>query len=447
VKRLLVGSPWVIVRANRWVRDASVLIEAGRVVEVGDPQELADRHPDAECIDCTGLILLPGFTNCHNHMYEILCRGLGKDAPLEGWLRDTIYPMTRALTEEDYYYGALLGAADCFRNGTTGVVSQLTNFARFHADAEARGFTASGIRARVVRASSTDSTIDPDENGEPEAELTEAAAFLERWSDGDRVRGSLGPAGLFSCDPAAQAKLKELASERGSKYFTHLDETRHQHESARANGYEGQVDWAHQIGILDVDTVVAHAVWSSPREIDLLAETSTTVVHNPSSNMVLGSGIAPIPSMLDAGVHVTVATDGPASNDSQDMFAEMKAAALLQRVGALDPTIVDADTVFRMATEAGSRVFDLAGSIGRIEPGYLADITAVRVGGNPALQPVFDPIASLVYCGSGRDVAFTIIEGEFVYRDGVFPTIDLDEVVGYIQTETQPRVQRALQLN
>ena len=443
---LLHKSPWVIKGRGDWTRGASVLIEEGRVGAVGAPDDLAASHPDAEMIDCSDLLLMPAFANCHNHMYEILCRGLGKNAGTEGWLFETIYPMNRNLTDEDFYYGALLGAADCFRTGTGAVVSQLTNFARFHADAEARAFAEAGIRARVARASSTASTIDPEENADPDEELEATEAFLERWADGDRVRGAVGPAGLFSCDPDTHTRLKALASKRGTKYFTHLNETRAQFDLALANGYPGQIDWAYRLGILDRETVVAHAVWSMPGEIRILADTGAMVVHNPSSNMLMSSGVPAIPSMLQNGVHVSVATDGPASNDSQDMFGEMKAAVLLQKLATLDPTIIDADTAFWMATEAGARVFDLEGSLGRIEEGWLADLVAVRVGDNPCFQPIFDPIAACVYYGSGRDVAFTMIEGEFVYRDGDYPTIDLEDVLGFIQNETVPRVRNAVGL-
>ncbi len=444
MKRLLHNSPWVIKGRGEWLENGSVLVESGRITEIGPAVDLAATHQDAEVVDCTDLILLPGFANCHNHTYEILCRGLGKDAGTEGWLFDTIYPMNRKLQAEDYYYGALLGAADCFRTGTTALVSQLTNFARFHSDQEARGFTDAGIRARVARASSTASTIDPEENAEPDAEVEETEAFLERWSDGDRVRGAVGPAGLFSCDPETQLRLKRLANERGTKYFTHLNETRDQYDLAIANGYPGQIDWAYRIGLVDENTVVAHAVWSTEAEFRILADTGAMVVYNPSSNMVMSSGVPAIPAMLRAGVHVSVATDGPASNDSQDMIAEMKAAVLLQKLATLDPTIISADTAFWMATEAGARVFDLEGSFGRLETGYVADIVGVQVGGNPCMQPIFDPIAALVYYGSGRDVAFTMIEGEFVYRDGEFPTIDMEDVMGFVLNETVPRVKAAL---
>jgi 5-methylthioadenosine/S-adenosylhomocysteine deaminase len=443
---LLHGSPWVVIGSDTYLRDASIYIDGDSIAAVGATSELESRYADAERVDCSDLLLMPGFLNCHNHVYEILCRGLGKDAGTEGWLLRTIYPMNRVLTEEDFYHGGLLGAADCFRTGTTGIVSQLTNFARFHADAETRAFRDVGIRARVARASSTASTIDPEENGSPDEEVEATAAFLDRWSGHERVSPAVGPSGLFSCDPETHYRLKQLANEKGSKYFTHLNETREQLDLAHSRGFPGQIDWAYRIGILDADTVVAHAVWSNEAEFDILARTGAMVVHNPISNMVMSSGVANIPAMLRAGVHVSVATDGPASNDSLDMLAEMKAALLLHRVATLDPTIIDPQTVFGMATEAGARVFGMEGRIGRLEPGSLADVVGLRVGGNPSMQPVFDPVAALVYYGSGRDVAFTMIAGEFVYRDGVYPTIDLAEVLGFVQQETVPRVASALGL-
>lgn len=438
------GSPWVIRDARTWVRHGAVHVEGTRITDVGPTAELEARYPDAERVDCRDLLLMPSFVNAHNHMYEILCRGLGKDAGTEGWLLNTIYPMTRHLTAEDFYYGAVLGAADCFRTGTTAVVSQLTNFARFHAPDEVRGFRDAGIRARVVRASSTASTINPEENADPDDEVEATAAYLDEWAGHDLVAPAVGPAGLFSCDPDTHYRLKKVASEKGSKYFTHLNETRDQLALAQSRGFPGQIDWAYRIGILDEDTVVAHAVWSSEAEFDILARTGATVVHNPISNMVMSSGIPNVPGMLKAGVRVTIATDGPASNDSQDMFAEMKTALLLARVATLDPTILNPDAVFEMATAAGGHVFDLDGRLGRIEPGYEADLVGVRVEGNPCIQPIFDPVASVVYCASGRDVDFTMLAGEFVYRDGTYPTLDLDEALRFVEHETVPRVADAL---
>ncbi|MGY2085381.1 amidohydrolase family protein [Blastococcus sp. SYSU DS0539] len=445
MRRLLLHrADQVLQSSTAAVPDGAVLIEGREIRDVGRSEELERRYPGAERLDCTGLMLVPGFVNGHNHAYEVLCRGIRRNQPLEPWLRELIYPVTRRLTAEDYRHGALLAAAEAFRTGTTSIVSQLTNFARFHADSEAEAFRSCGMRARVARASSTASTIDPAENGEPEAELRDTEAFLDRWSDGDLVRGEVGPAGLFSCDPQTLRALKQLATAHGGQYYVHLAETRGQQQAAVRAGYRGQIDWADRIGLLDERTVVAHAVWISPAEVAVLAGTGSMVVHNPGSNMVLASGVADLGALRRAGVRVSVATDGPASNDSQDMVAEMKTALLLQRVTTLRADALEPADVFAMATEAGAPAMGLDGRIGRLEPGYLADLAGVRIAGNPALQPVTDPVASLVLAGSGRDVALTMVDGRIVYRDGTYPTLDLAATLTHVRERTMPTVHAAL---
>lgn len=441
---LLHGSPWVVRAAGDYVRGGAVCVEGDRIVAVGPTADLELAFPAARRIDCAGAILIPGLVNCHNHVYEITCRGLLRTSGTECWLRELIYPVNRRLDDEDHYYATLLACADGFRTGTTCIVDQMTNFARFHVDAEFQGFVDARMRARVGRASSTASTIDPEENGSPEEELRATEAFLDRWRNQPLVHPWVSPSGLFSCDPETLRQLKALASAKESKFKIHLSETRVQLDLAHKHGYPGQIDWAYRTGLLDEDTLVAHAVWASDAEIDILASTGAQVSHNPSSNMVLASGVANVPRMLEKGVHVALGSDGPASNDAQDMVAEMKAAVLLHRVATLDPTILDAQTAFRMATEAGAKVIGLEGEVGRLEPGYLADIAGVRIEGNPCLQPVYDPVAALVYYGSGRDVCLTIVNGEVVYRDGSYPTLDLDRTLQHLSERTAPKVLAAL---
>lgn len=444
---LLHGSPWVIRSADDHLSDASVAIDGERIAAVGPSAELAADYASAERIDCSSMILAPGLVNPHNHVYEILCRGLGKDLTTEEWLRGLIYPVNAALDDEDFYFGALLACADAFRTGTTAIVEQLTNLARFHADAEARAFRDCGMRARVARAASTASTIDPRENGAPDDELQATADFLSRWSDEPLVRAWVGPSGLFSCDPETLLRLKELARERGARFAIHLSETREQLDLAHERGYPGQIEWAYRIGLLDGDSVVAHAIWISDAEIDILRSTGAHVVHNPTSNMIMSSGIANVPAMLAKGVRVAIATDGPASNDAQDMIAEMKAANLLQRVSCLDPKVMQAKTCFRMATEAGAAVLGDEGELGRLEAGYLADVVGFDLGRNPCLHPVFDPVEALVYHGSGRDVCLTIVNGRVVYEHGEYPTIDLDAVLRHVDEVAAPKVSAVARRN
>lgn len=443
---LLHDSPWVVASADRHLRDAAVCVEEERILDVGPTEELKQRYPGAERIDCSGIVLVPGFVNPHNHVYEILGRGLAKDKGTEAWLRDLVYPVNAALSDEDFYYGALLACADAFRNGITTTVEQVTNLARFHADAEFRAFLDCGMRARVARASSTASTIDPRENGTPDEEVEATASFLSRWEGETLVRPWVGPSGLFSCDGDTLRRLKELADAHGTMFTIHLSETRQQLALAQERGYVGQVDWAHRVGILDASTVVAHVTWINDAEVEILRATGTHAVHNPSSNMILASGIANVKAMLRAGVNVAVATDGLASNDAQDVLAEMKLATLLQRVNTLDPGVLDAKTCWRMGTEAGAAMIGHAGELGRIEPGGLADLAGIRVGGNPCLAPLYDPVEALVYHGSGRDVCLTVVNGNVVYRDGVHATIDVEDVLRRIAETTMPKVRAAVGL-
>jgi 5-methylthioadenosine/S-adenosylhomocysteine deaminase len=438
---------WLVCTAEQHLRGGAVLVEGNRIAAVGATDELEPRVPAAaERIDCRGTIVTPGLVNPHNHVYEILCRGLGKDRTTEQWLRDLVYPVNAALDDDDFYQGALLATADAFRTGTTAMVEQLTNLARFHADAELQAFRDAGLRARVARASSTASTIDARENGAPDDEVAATAAFLERWEGHELVRPWVGPSGLFSCDGETLLRLKQLASERGARFAIHLSETREQLDLAHSRGYPGQIEWAYRIGILDEDTVVAHAIWISDAEIGILRDTGAHVVHNPTSNMLMSSGIANVPALLAAGVKVAVGSDGPASNDAQDMLAEMKQATLLQRASTLDPTILDGKTCWRMGTEAGAAVLGHGHELGRIEPGALADIAAFRTAGNPCMHPVFDPVESLIYHGSGRDACLTIVDGAVVYRDGHHPTIDVAATLRHVNDVIVPKVLAAARL-
>lgn len=441
---LLHDAEWVVCSSDRQLRGGAVAIEGERIAAVGASEELAARFPDAERIDCSGAIVTPGLVNPHNHVYKILGRGLGKDMTTEQWLRRLVYPVNDVIDDEDFYWSALLACADALAGGTTTMVEQLTNLARFHADAEFRAFRDSGMRARVARASSTASTIDQRENGDPDREVEATAAYLERWAGEELVRPWVGPSGMFSCDPATLTSLKELARDRGAGYAIHLSETREQLELAQANGYSGQIEWAESLGLLDERTVVAHAIWISDAEVELLAASGCHVVHNPTSNMLMTSGVAPVPKLLAAGVKLAVGSDGPCSNDAQDMLAEMKMASLLQRAVTLDPTILDARTCWRMGTDAGAAAIGHEGELGRLEPGWLADVAAFRIAGNPAMQPVYDPIASLVYHGSGRDACLAIVAGNVRYRDGNFTDLNLERALRHVQLVTVPKVEKSV---
>ncbi len=423
---LLHRADFLVQDAQRSLRDAALYVEDGVIRDVGPTAEVERRHRAEVSIDLSGCIVTPGLINAHNHLYEVMSRGLAKDFGTEGWLAKAIYPIDRFMQGEDYYAAALVALADSLRQGTTAMIDMMTNYARFHADRAMEAFLHSGIRGALARASTNRSTIDPGEERPDDEDLKASEAFLKRWAGRPRVAPWLGPSGLFSCTPDLLKRLKDMATAHGARFTIHLNETHVQARSARREGYVGQIAQADRIGILDERTSIAHAVWAGDGELAIAARTGAQIVHNPMSNMILASGVANVPKMLQLGIPVGIGTDGPASNDSLDMVTEMKAAVLLHRVNTLDATVLRARDAFRMATELGARVLGVD-RLGRLEPGWLADVAAFRIA--PGMVPVYDPIESLVYSGSGRDASLTVVEGEVLYRDGRFTRLDITEAL------------------
>ncbi len=427
---LLHRADFLVQDAGHYLRGAALYIEDGVIRAVGPSAELEARQQADVSIDLSGCIVTPGLVNAHNHLYEIMSRGLGKDFGTEGWLAKSIYPVNRFMQGDDYYYAALVALADCLRQGTTTVIEQMTNYARFHADREMEAYRQCGLRGAVARASTNRSTIDPGEERPEEEDLKASEAFLKRWAGHARVAPWLGPSGLFSCTPDLLKRLKDMATAHGARFTIHLNETHVQAQLARREGFVGQIAQADRIGILDGRSSIAHAVWAGEGELAIAARSGAQIIHNPLSNMILASGVANVPKMLALGITVGLGTDGPASNDSLDMVTEMKAAVLLHRVNTLESTVLHARDAFRMATEAGARILGME-RLGRLEPGWVADVAAFRIA--PGMVPVYHPVDALVYSGSGRDACLTVVDGEVLYRDGRYTRVNLPEALAHLE--------------
>lgn len=432
----------LVADAGTVVEDGAVVVDGETIAYAGPRQGLPPGIVAERTIDCSGLVVTPGLVNSHNHVYELLYRGLGKSCHTEDWLRKLVYPANRVLDAADFYHGAVVAMAEAFGSGTTALVEQLTNFARHHADAEVEAFRDGGIRARVARAASTASVIDPSEEGDPDEEVAAVEAFVARWAGGGLVRPRVGPSGLFACDRETLRRLKRVADDAGVMFHIHLSESPRQQRLAEERGYQGQIAWAADIGLLDPATVVTHAIFASDDELAMLADSGAAVVHCPVSNMVTASGVANVPRMLELGIPVALGTDGPASNDTQDMVAEMKAAVMMHRGATLDVGVLGARQVFAMATSVGGRMLDPG--LGDLRPGAPADLTAFRFGDNPAVEPVYDPLSSLVFAGSGRDVRLTMVAGRVVYEDGLFPTLDVVSSLDHLRSVVVPKVRAAI---
>ncbi|GBC69932.1 5-methylthioadenosine/S-adenosylhomocysteine deaminase [archaeon HR01] len=425
---LLKNADFVVQDRDKVIRDASVYVEGGVIQDVGPAMDINNQHKADMEFDCRGHIVIPGLINSHNHLYEISQRGLGKDYPLDEWIKKIVYPVNQMLTGDDYYWLELMACADAARNGTTAIVEMMTSFARFHADRGVEAFLDFGMRGAVARSSSNRSRISDAENRPPEEDYKATAEFIDRWREraSPLVKPWVGPSMTITCEPSFQAELKRLAKEKGVKYHVHLAETAGITKAARDNGYLGDVALAYAHGLLDENTVIAHAVWVTDIELEMVKLAGAQIVHNPSSNQVLADGAAPVARMVAKGITVGLGTDGPSSNDSLDMVAEMKSCVKLSRVSTLNTTVLSSKQVFEMATLGGATILGY-GNLGKLYKGFLADIACFRMRRNPSLYPVYDPIDALVYYGSGRDNVLTIIGGKVVYYDGSWPTIDVDK--------------------
>jgi len=289
----------------------------------------------------------------------------------------------------------------------------------------AEAFTECGIRSVAAQG-----IIDFPAPGVPDPGRNVAAAeeFIERWQGKNSL---LTPAVFchspYTCSPETLQRAKELARRKNVKFFIHLAETRAEVEQVRKQHGTSPVRYLKNLGLLDRDTICVHCVWLEQEEIEILARTGAKVATCPQSNMKLGSGIAPLKEMLDAGISAGLGTDGCASNNRLDMFFEMDMCAKIHKVKDLDATVLPAAKVLQMATIDGARVLGLEDDIGSLEPGKKADVALIDCR-QPHLQPFYDP-GILVYAANGGDVATSIIDGKLVMLDRKILTFDVEEVM------------------
>ncbi|WEL19448.1 amidohydrolase [Candidatus Nanohalococcus occultus] len=377
------------------LEDIDLRIEDGKITEISENIEAED-----EKIDCSNKIVLPGLINCHTHVSMSLLRGVSDDKELDEWLHEEIIPRETELSPQDVYDGALLGIKEMLKSGTT-------CFNDMYAPEEkvAEAVDKTGIRAVLANGIIERSDID--------SRLEESREFIESFRTHPRIKPVVSPHAVYTVSENSLEKLKEQAEELDTSLHIHLSETRSENEDFKAENGERPVEFLERIGLLDENVIAAHCTHLTEEEIDLLAENSVSVSHNPCANLKLGSGIAPVPELLEKEVSVGLGTDGPASNNSFNMFEEMKFASLIQKNS--DPETMSAQQVLDMATVNGAEALGLD-NIGSIERGNKADLVAVEV--DEAVKPAEkDRIVShLVF--STPSVSETVVDGEVLVRDG-----------------------------
>lgn len=372
----------------------------------------------ARVIDCTYKVLMPGLYNCHTHAGMTLFRGYANDRALEDWLFNHLIPAEAKLTPELVRTGTLLAMAEMLASGTVAFSDMY-----YSMPTTARAACEVGMLANICNGLMETQSVDDYWDG-----VLETARELEDGENNGRVKTDVHIHGCYTSPPAEWRQKADFAKKNNLRMQVHLSETKTEHENCVKNFGKTPAAIFAEHGVFDVPCTAAHGVWATDGDIAILVEKNVTVAHNPLSNLKLASGLAPVAKMLAGGVNVALGTDGVASNNSHDLFEELKMASLLQKFAKNDPTAVPAAAALRMATTNGARAQGRENESGKIADGFDADMLLLDFN-NPRQTMCYAPMLNLAYSTSGRDVEMTMVRGRILYEKGEFLTIDIEKVL------------------
>ncbi len=375
-----------------------------------------------EIIDASGSIIMPGLINTHTHLPMVAFRGLADDLALMDWLHNHIFPVEEQFVNEAMvYHSSLLSMAEMILSGTTTFCDGY-----FFEDAVAKAALDAGMRGVPCQGFVDFPTSDiPD----PAKRVVVAETFIEKWKGlSPRINPALFCHAPYTCSPDTYLAIKNIARTANVPFLTHLAETRDEVSDIKKRYGATPTRHLHNIGVLDEKTVAVHCVWLEDEEIQILADCGVKVSHTPESNMKLAAGIAPVPEMLKRGITVGIGTDGAASNNNLDLLGEMDTAAKLHKVASMDPTVMDAKTVLKMATIWGAKALGLDEHVGSIEVGKRADIIIVNTT-KPHLTPMYNPYSHIVYAASGADVSVVIVDGKVLMTNRHLATMKIADIM------------------
>jgi 5-methylthioadenosine/S-adenosylhomocysteine deaminase len=399
--------------------NGAAAITTDTITAVGPADEFDDWSV-SQVIDAHGGIIMPGLINSHTHAAMTCFRGLADDLQLMTWLNDHIFPAEAKLDDQKVYSGALLACAEMIMSGTTCFCDMY-----LFEDAVARAARDAGLRA-VVGEVLYD--FDSPNYGPIEKGFEYTQTLINTWKDDPLVTIAVEPHSAYLCQPELLKKAFNLTQSHRIPMVIHLAESKSEVEQIKERYGRTPVEHLAEIGVLAPNVLACHCVELTEDDIDLLQRFDVKVAHNAESNMKLASGVAPIPRLLNAGICVGLGTDGCASNNDLDLFLEMDTIAKLHKAKTLDPTVMDARTVLKMATRQSARALGLDPFIGSLETGKKADLIVIDTH-KPHLTPMYNAVSHLVYAARGSDVITSIINGTVVMEDRRIISLDLKKVI------------------
>jgi len=431
MRKLVIENATVItMNAQREIIRGDILIEGSRIKKIGKLKKV--EFENARRINASGLVATPGFIQTHIHLCQTLFRNLADDLELLDWLKLKIWPFEAAHTPQTIALSAQMGLAELIQCGTTTIMDMGTVH---HTDYVFEQIERSGMRALAGKAMMDDTPGAPKGLKESRSwSIDESLRLQKYWHDrsGGRIKFAFAPRFVLSCSEPLLEEVRDLAQEKQLIVHTHAAENRSEMEAVHRRCGAGNIEYFHRIRLTGERLCLAHCIWLNDHEMEIVRDTQTKVLHCPSSNLKLGSGIAKIPELLAMGVPVSLGADGAPCNNNLDIFQEMRLAALIQKP-RLGPRSLTAEKVFEMATLNGAKTLGLQDELGSIEAGKKADIALIDLQ-HIHSQPSENLYAQIVYSGKSTDVQTVIIDGKIVMKNRRLQTLDSENIHKTIKT-------------
>lgn len=403
------------------IKDGAVVVKGKSIIDVGEGKDISKKYSAKKIISGKNRAVLPGLINTHTHAAMVYFRGMADDLPLKEWLEKHIWPAENKWLSPEFVSDATELA--CLEMLKAGITTYSDMY--FFEDASAGAAKKLGMRA-VLGAGIVDFPTISGKNADEY--LGKAEKFIEKWNKDELIVPCIAPHSIYACGPETLTKVKKIADKYNVPIHIHVSEAKWEVDELGKKYGRRPVEHLYKLGFLDEKIVAVHCIWLNDNEIEMLAKHKVGVSHCIESNLKLGSGIAPVPQMLKAGIKVTFGTDGAASNNDLNILSEMSTAAKVHKAVSGDPTVLDAKTALLMATRWGAEVLGLGEITGSLEKGKAADIVTVNLD-KPHLTPLYDIYSHIVYSSMASDVETVFVNGKLVVDNGKICTADEEDIL------------------
>jgi len=403
------------------IREGAVAVKGKKIAALGRAKDVESSFKTKETINSKNSIIMPGLINTHTHAAMSYFRGLADDLPLQTWLEKYIWPAEAKYVKPEFVKNA--SELACLEMAKAGIT--FFNDMYFFSSITAEVCRQAGLRALL-----SDAIIDfpaPSYKNVDEA-LCLLEELCKKYKNDEFINISAQPHSIYACSGNTLIRIKEMASKYDLPIHIHVSETSREVKNSQEKYGKSPVEYLDSLGLLSGKTIAAHSVWLDDKDLEIYKKRNVKVSHNPVSNMKLSSGVAPVRKMQEMKIAVGLGTDSVASNNSLDIFSDMKVCALLHKINSQDPTALKAGEIVEMATINAAKVVGMEKEIGSLEAGKKADIITINLN-KPHLIPIYDLYSHLVYCANSSDVENVIVNGKILVKNREAKTMDEEKIL------------------